>query len=69
MTEKMVVCPECGHSSPLPETGMPDGTYTEICTKCLTPFSYVVRNGRVYEWEPPKKVSQSWNGSGKPGGS
>lgn len=65
MTSK-ITCPNCQAESGWITKDMPDMVYTEICTKCLTEFSYRIRQGN-YEPYPPK-VNQNWKGKGEAGG-
>ena len=68
---KPIICPECGMELfPIEESkDFPDSTYTETCPYCFGEYSYRVVDGRVKPWNAPKKVNQSYNGVGKPGGS
>ena len=64
-------CPSCDVLIfPMRESpDFPDATYTETCPYCFEEYSYVVKDGKVSLWEPPKNVTQMYNGAGKPGGS
>jgi hypothetical protein len=55
----MIKCPSCQAEYNPIATDLPDGTYTETCTniKCSGTFSYVIEDGKVKEWEPPKNVN------------
>jgi DNA-directed RNA polymerase subunit RPC12/RpoP len=54
MVRMKIKCPTCkSEHQPLPDN-LPDGTITEICINCGEPFSYLIEDGEVKPWEPPK---------------
>lgn len=61
-----VLCPTCGDMK-RPITKI-DGSHTETCKNCHSPFSYRVKEGKTKPWEPPKRVSVRYAGAGKAGG-